>query len=186
VSVGELSRRSVLAGLAALAAVPAGAAQGPLVQTRFSGIGQRFLWVKLAGRWEELQVPFRHADGSLDEYGAARLSWAFRDWRDADQSIWMDPRLFDLLAAIQTEATILTDMAVRINLTSGFRTARRNRSIEGAAYDSQHLKGRAADIVLTGLTPGETAAIAETLGAHGIGRYPGFTHVDVGPPGRRW
>jgi len=178
-------RRQMMAGMAAFAltALPARSA---LIQSRFEGIGQRFLWVKQAGRWEELQTAFRDAEGRLIEDGLRYLSWIFRDWKDHDTGIWMDYRLFDLLAAIQTEATIEADFPVRITLTSGYRTARRNRRIEGAAFNSQHIRGRAADISLTGIPHAMTARIADRLGAHGLGRYAHFTHVDVGDPGRRW
>lgn len=177
----------MLGGLAAgLAAGLASPASPALIQSRFAGIGRRFLWLRHAATAEETHVAFRSPAGVLDEAGFSRLCWAFRDWRDGDAAIWMDARLFDLLAAIQTEATIAADMPVRVTLTSGFRTARRNRTIEGAAYHSQHIRGRAADIGLTGIPHAETARIASALGAHGIGRYPGFTHVDTGPPGRRW
>jgi uncharacterized protein YcbK (DUF882 family) len=185
-------RREVLAGLAALAGVPAAAAipfasvPPDLVATRFEGIGTRFLWLRLAGVAEEAHVAFRDAAGGLDETALAALSWAFRDRVDGDTSIWMDHRLFDLLAAMQTEATNAFDMPVRITLISGFRTARRNLTIEGAARNSQHIRGRAADLTLTGLPHAETLRIARHLDAHGIGGYASFTHVDVGPPGRRW
>lgn len=194
-------RRAVLAGLglalaAPLLAAPLSAAPAPAaapvpppdrVPTRFAGLGTRFLWLRQAGGpGEELHLAFRDRAGRLSEAALRRLSWAFRDWKDRDTAIWMDHRLFDLLAAIQTAATNRADRPVRLLLLSGFRTARRNAGIEGAARNSQHIRGRAADIALEGLAHERTAAIARHLEASGIGSYPGFTHVDVGPPGRRW
>ncbi len=178
-----LTRRTVLGALCAT--LPMRAAAG-LFETRFRGIGQRFLWVRLAGRDEEIHVAFRRPDGRLIEGGIAALSWAFRDWKDGNGQVWMDHRLFDLLAHLQTEATLESDFPVRMTLLSGYRTPRRNRGIEGAAYNSQHIRGRAADITLTGVPLARVADLAERAGAHGVGRYPRFLHVDVGPKGRRW
>lgn len=187
-------RRAFLAGLGlflATGAAPAapyafGALPPDRVATRFDGIGTRFLWLRVAGTGEECHAAFRTEGGALDDAGLRRLSWAFRDWKAGDRAIWMDHRLFDLLAHVQTEATNLADFPVRVSLTSGFRTAARNATIEGAARNSQHLKGRAADFTLTGVPVAEAARIGTRLGAHGVGRYLGFVHLDVGPPGRRW
>lgn len=187
-----IDRRALLAltlGLlpgAGLARLSPPALPSPPVQSRFRGISTRHLWLGLAGRAEEIRIAFRHRSGRPWEPGLTRLSWAFRDWKDGDLAIWMDIRLFDLLARLQTEATIRADAPVKLTLVSGFRTARRNRGLEGAVPNSHHCRGRAADILLAGHEPAETAALAEALGAPGLGRYPGFTHLDVGPRGRRW
>ncbi len=64
-----------------------------------------------------------------------------------------------------------------------------NRDV-GGVPDSQHLLGRAADIVVQKLHPDCVAAIAETIPAFsngGIGRYDDFTHLDVREDGpNRW
>ena len=69
---------------------------------------------------------------------------------------------------------------------AGCRCADRNRAAGGVS-DSQHRFGRAADIVIPGLTPDEVAALAEPLLANGgLGRYDTFTHVDVRGGRARW
>ena len=60
-----------------------------------------------------------------------------------------------------------------------------NKKVGGAKY-SQHVQGKAADIVISGVTPYEVAKYAESLGAGGIGLYNSFTHVDVRPGKSRW
>lgn len=78
-----------------------------------------------------------------------------------------------------------------IFVTSGVRCPERNE-IVGGAPRSQHLSGRAADIVVRGKHPFEVAEAAEKIAAFrngGIGTYPnnGFVHVDVRPGGpARW
>jgi uncharacterized protein YcbK (DUF882 family) len=59
--------------------------------------------------------------------------------------------------------------------------------VGGKAY-SQHLYGKAADIVVSGITPKKVAAYAETLlpKKGGIGIYKNFVHIDVRATKSRW
>lgn len=163
----------------------AGAAAWPL-RSGFSGIDQRHLWIRQAGRREAVHCPFRDPDGTPITTSVNALSWLFRDWRDHGQGVLIDIRLFDLLATVQTMITVVEARMAGIILTSGYRTPERNRTIEGAAPNSQHIHGRAADIVVPGVALSLVRDTAEIAGAPGLGRYPDFTHLDVGPPGRRW
>lgn len=63
-------------------------------------------------------------------------------------------------------------------ITSGYRCAAHNRAV-GGAQQSQHLLGNAADIVVANVASNEVAAVSEKIGFPGLGRYAGFTHVDV-------
>jgi len=63
-------------------------------------------------------------------------------------------------------------------ISSAYRCAVHNRAV-GGAQRSQHLLGNAADIAVIGVAPPNVAAVAEKLGFAGVGRYSGFTHVDV-------
>ena len=182
-----LSRRALLLGggaLAATAALPAQAFQ--LQRSQVPGIDAGTLWVRLAGRDEQAHVRFRTPDGRLIDRGVQELSWTWRDWRDHDAFTWIDYRLFDCLALMQTRATIASGRPVCLHLTSGYRTRERNATIPAAAKNSQHCEGRAGDLWLDGFRPSETARLAQTCGAAGIGVYRNFTHVDVGGEGRRW
>lgn len=194
-----LNRRQVLGGLGsslgaalgggflgALAAGRPAEARGWPLRSGLRGIDQRHLWIRQAGRREALHCPFRDRNGGPERSSVDALSWLFRDWRDEDQGLKIDVRLFDLLATVQTMLSIVEGRAVEITLSSGYRTPERNRTIEGAAPNSQHIRGRAADIVLPGIGHGRVADAAEIAGAPGLGRYGDFTHLDVGPPGRRW
>ena len=72
-----------------------------------------------------------------------------------------------------------------VRVSSGFRCAEHNRSV-GGAKSSQHLAGRAADVVVDGVPPLAVGWIARTLGRfQGIQVYDGWTHLDV-RPGERW
>ena len=78
----------------------------------------------------------------------------------------------------------LRDMAnAPITITSGVRCERWNEKV-GGSERSQHLCGKAADIVIRDLHPLEMETLAEKVTKFrqgGIGVYPsrGFIHVDV-------
>ena len=191
-NVRKIDRRQALGILAAGAAhclMPGTAlaegANWPL-RSGFSAVDEQHLWIRQAGRQEALHTRFRLADGSADIDGFAELTWLFRDWRDGDGVHWMDIRLFDLLATVQTYASLVLGQPAEMVLNSGYRTPWRNATIEGAAANSQHIHGRAADITVPGIAHRDVREVAEVSGAPGLGRYPSFTHLDVGPPGRRW
>jgi len=63
-------------------------------------------------------------------------------------------------------------------VSSAYRCAAHNLAV-GGAIQSQHLLGNAADIVVANVAPQAVAAAAEKLSFAGVGRYSGFTHVDV-------
>lgn len=161
-------------------------ANGWPLQSGFAGLDEQHLWIRQTGRAEATHTRIRLDDGLPDPNGIADLSWLFRDWRDGDAHHWIDVRLFDLLATVQTFTTLVHGRPTELVLNSGYRTARRNATIEGAAVNSQHIHGRAADITVTGVPNSDVRQVAEAARAQGIGRYAGFTHLDVGRPGRRW
>ena len=175
----------VLAGAVVPCTASAQTFDWPL-QSGIAGLDEQHLWIRQVGRAEALHTRIRFDDGSSDPNGIADLSWLFRDWRDGDTHHWIDARLFDLLATVQTYATLRQGRPIELVLNSGYRTPRRNATIEGAAANSQHIHGRAADISVEGVSHQDVRDAAEASGAPGLGRYASFTHLDVGPPGRRW
>jgi len=78
-----------------------------------------------------------------------------------------------------------------ISITSGYRSPQHNKKI-GGAKDSQHVKGLAADIKVSGMTPKEVALVIEGLIEQGkmkqggIGIYPSWVHYDVRGTKARW
>lgn len=79
-----------------------------------------------------------------------------------------------------------------ITVNSGYRSKKYNDSLRGSAPSSQHLLGKAADIVISGMTPTQVAKTIERLIAAGkmkqggIGIYPSFTHYDIRGTRARW
>ena len=81
-----------------------------------------------------------------------------------------------------------------IIINSAYRCLRHNKMI-GSNDRSQHPKGKAADIVILGFTPDETASVIENMLTNetlpsfyigGLGRYNTFTHVDIRDNYARW
>lgn len=85
----------------------------------------------------------------------------------------------------------LRDVIGRIDLTNAYRCKEHNADV-GGAIDSQHIKGKAADIKSNALSPSEIASIVEDLMKNekfktgGIGIYNTFTHVDIRGVRARW
>lgn len=73
-----------------------------------------------------------------------------------------------------------------IIITSGYRCPTHNKKVNGA-QNSQHLYGKAADIVVKGISPSDVYTLAEKVFYDGgLGRYSTFTHVDTRGKMSRW
>lgn len=96
----------------------------------------------------------------------------------------VDPRLVKALQELRDQA------GAPITVRSGYRCPKHNEKV-GGARKSQHMAGRAADIVIGDLSVAEMYRAAERIeafAAGGIGLYPesGFVHVDVRDGAVRW
>lgn len=92
----------------------------------------------------------------------------------------------ELLIGLELLRTLVGNRPIRIN--SAWRCKIHNRNI-GSNDSSQHILGKAADIVIDGMTPGEVAKEAEKIRLFfngGIGVYKTFTHLDVRKGRARW
>lgn len=179
--MSKINRRGFITGVTASLIIPTVGMASP---TPWPQIGFDRLWIRNT-RGEQLTVT--HWDGRAYDRSAVRmLSWLWRDWRDADNAVYIDPRLFTYLANIQTRISLASREPRQIVMNSGYRTPERNATIEGAAVDSQHVRGRACDFNLEGVRPSIVANHAAAYNVPGLGRYQNFTHIDVGPAGRRW
>jgi uncharacterized protein YcbK (DUF882 family) len=78
-----------------------------------------------------------------------------------------------------------------ITINSGYRSPKYNAKI-GGVKNSQHVKGKASDLRVGGMTPKEVALVIEGLIEQGkmkqggIGIYPNFTHYDIRGVKARW
>lgn len=119
-------------------------------------------------------------NGVLDSPGYGSVCRLLRDVR-ANTAVSMSPRLLDLLCAIQAWVRPY-GYTEPIHIYSGYRTQDTNARLEGAARQSMHLRGCAADIVLPGLPTAYLGQLASRYAAGGVGFYftKEFIHVDTG------
>ncbi len=147
------------------------------------------LWVKRDDAIRpELDIRFRSPDTrDIDRDGLLHLSWFWRDIKDHQRAVWVDPRLFDLLSRMPAAAASLAGTRQRVHPALGLSpTPERNRTLEkGLPGGRCTIQARAADITLPGFSPAQIGALAAVVGAGGIGLYDRFTHVDTGSP-RAW
>ena len=78
-----------------------------------------------------------------------------------------------------------------IYINSGYRTIKHNEKVGGAKF-SQHLIGKAADIVVKGMTPREVYLAIEELFSNnkmklgGLTEYSTFVHYDIRGYRAKW
>lgn len=170
------SRRRLLAGLAAL---PVLSMAGPLAASEQFWNLPRQVHLYRPALKKTLKVVYWHA-GQIYVPGYRQLCWLLKDHRQ-DEAIAIDPRLFDLLCAMQAWVGYY-GYKDPIQINSGYRTARTNSRLEGAARNSMHLYGKAADVVFPGLPASYINQLAQRYAGGGVGFYPssGFVHVDTG------
>lgn len=101
--------------------------------------------------------------------------------KDGSDPVCVDAGLISILEYIRSE------FGQPVLINSGYRTPVYNKKIGGAKF-SQHMYGRAADIVVKGVKP---EAIFNHLSeaypvSFGFGLYPSFVHVDCRKNKARW
>ncbi len=101
----------------------------------------------------------------------------------------------DLMENVQLLAENLQvlrdEIGLPIRVISGYRSLKYNSKI-GGARRSQHMTAKAADIIVSGLSPKEvkekivSLIKAGKMHSGGIGLYTTFTHYDVRGRNARW
>lgn len=86
-----------------------------------------------------------------------------------------DPKLLKKLEVVRAMLG-----GVPININSGYRCERHNKNV-GGVPNSQHLKGKAADIRVNGNMEELYYFLDIVFKENGLGRYKTFFHVDTGP-----
>jgi len=117
------------------------------------------------------------------------LSWAELGCKDGTPypSIWRRTRAVALALEFEAFRHLCGDRPLEI--LSGFRTSEWNRRVGGAG-NSQHVQGRALDILKPGNFTLEQfwnlahAHAMDRSGVFGLGRYPWGVHLDIRPANR--
>jgi uncharacterized protein YcbK (DUF882 family) len=178
---GIAARRAMLgAGLALMLAV---LWLWPATAQRASASGEtRTLSLFNIHTKETLTVTFKK-DGRFDSDALKQLNAFMRDWR-RNESREMDPELIDLIWTLHQQL----GSKQPVQLICGYRSAATNASLRrkggGQAKFSQHILGKAADIVFPDVAVKtlRNSALVQEWG--GVGYYPTsgvpFVHVDTG------
>jgi len=136
---------------------------------------------------ESGEIAFKR-DGRYLPDGLRKLNHILRDWRK-NQTITMDPRLFDLIWSVYRK----TGSHEYINVVCGYRSPGTNAMLRsrsrGVAKKSQHTLGKAMDFFIPGVPLAKLRAIGLKMQVGGVGYYPTsgspFVHMDVGSV-RHW
>ena len=132
---------------------------------------------------ETFNGPYRDDHGPLAT-AMADLSVFLRDFHSG-ATVGIDVAVIDFLAAVMDAVD-----AQSAAILSAYRTPGTNamlaRTTFGVAENSQHLYGRALDILI-GARLAEAMLAARAMQRGGVGWYPysGFLHIDTGPV-RNW
>jgi uncharacterized protein YcbK (DUF882 family) len=175
-------RRRLLIAAGAAFSAPAVATSAPPSDSndRLRGLlaDRRSLWI-VRGQ-EELRATYWTSKTGYDRDQYLNVCWALRDLQ-ANRVFPIDHGLLDVLVGLQTWLA-RNGIEAPLTIHSGYRTQKTNKRTEGAALDSRHLVGRAADISVQGVSNVKLAGMASVLGRGGTGLYPGrsFVHVDTG------
>ncbi len=174
-AAGAMGRRACLAGLSA--AVACG------IATPAAAEAPRSLRLRNVHTGETFDDVYHDGAGYVAEMGE-RLNLLLRD-HHADAAVYMDVRLFDILWRLQQRYLRARGHVPMLNIHSGYRTPETNARLvsEGAALNSYHLRGQAADISVEGYGIHILANLSRGIGQGGWGIYwrGRFVHLDTGP-----
>jgi uncharacterized protein YcbK (DUF882 family) len=140
--------------------------------------GERSLWLVRGD--DQVRTTYWTPDAGYSGEAYKELCWLLRDVQ-ANKSFAMSPRLLDVLCGLQNWIGF-NGLRQPIHVTSGYRSFATNFRAEGAALNSRHLNGQAADVTVPGVPLVRLAGMASLFGEGGVGMYlnKGFVHVDTG------
>lgn len=179
----ESRRRLLLAaggGFCAAVVGDATAAAGETPEDRLRELLSDRRSLRLLRGEEQLEATYWTAAAGYNREEYLNICWLLRDVQ-ADRVFPINHGLLDVLCGVQTWLS-RSGIGAPLRIHSGYRTPKTNKVTEGAALDSRHIVGRAADISVTGVSNVRLAGMASVLGRGGTGFYPGrnFVHVDTG------
>jgi uncharacterized protein YcbK (DUF882 family) len=158
--------------LAARAAVPNGT--------------KRVLWLRRAGYGDEIMAPFCIDGRTLYDPGYKIICWLMRDRDIPAEQGYVKIDIVEIEALWEVQQSLgLLGVREPLVITSGYRSLQTNEATEGAARNSMHIYGKAADMYVPGISTRELFDVCwsrEVSG--GIGYYDDHVHLDSGT--RRW
>ena len=155
-----------------------------IIQTGSASAETRTLNLYFTHTKESASITFKK-NGRYLPRGLKKLNRFLRDWR-RNEPTRMDPRLFDLVWEVYRR----TGSRQPIKVVSGYRSPKTNAALRRrgrkVATKSQHMKGRALDFFIPGVSVEQIRALGLKAHAGGVGYYRGsFIHLDTGSV-RHW
>lgn len=177
------ARFGIAAGLAGLILVGA----NDSLQTASAEGDTRSLSFRHLHTHETITITYKR-DGRYDDAALKKLDWFMRDWRK-DESVRMDPHLFDLLWQVNREVGGRKPIEVICgHRAPGTNDMLRRRS-SGVAQNSQHVTGHAIDFAIPDASLAKIREVGLRMQRGGVGFYPTsgspFVHLDTGSV-RHW
>ncbi len=131
---------------------------------------------------ERSEITYKR-DGKYLKDGLNKLNRAVRDWR-RNEPTKMDPALFDVIWEVYRKS----GGRGYINVIGGYRSPATNSMLRkrsnGVAEKSQHIRGKAMDFYIPGVSLKTLRNAGLKVQAGGVGYYPSsgspFVHMDVG------
>ncbi|WP_198022294.1 YcbK family protein [Candidatus Odyssella acanthamoebae] len=175
----SLSRRQLIKKMGGLGLLMVAPPLLALSSGAFASVPEKSLNIYNTHTGESLKKCIFWLDGKLNREAMTDLNRLFRDHR-TNQEFTMDPNLMHLIHNIWEKI----GSREMVHLISGYRSPKTNAILRqkscGVASNSQHLSGKAADIMVPGRTMKQVQQAAKSLKAGGVGRYANFVHVDTG------
>ena len=118
-------------------------------------------------------------------------NFSLEEFKCKDGSDIPNTALLNIVELARNLEVLRTAINKPITINSGYRSPKYNAKI-GGVKDSQHLRGTAADIRVSGMTPKEVALVIEGLiesgkmKEGGVGVYTTFNHYDIRNRKARW
>ncbi len=176
-------RKLVFSGVAA--AIGAGAAMPAPAGEVYRDFWSRPRAIKLYRKETGERGEFEYwRDGRYQMAGWYALLHLLRDVR-AGVAMHYDPRVVNLVWAVQEWCWRDSGRRFMFRLTDGARTNETNAEIPGAAPESTHKRGEAVDGSFEGLGLRNYADAARFFGVGGVGLYEKHVHVDCAGV-RKW
>ncbi len=147
-----------------------------------SAANERSLYLYYTHTAETARIVFKR-NGQYVQAGLTQLNQFLRDWRHNDPAK-MDPALFDLVWEVYQDVGATQP----INIVSAYRNPATNAmlraSSSGVAENSQHMRGKAMDFFIPGISLTKLRAAGMRHQVGGVGFYPTsgspFVHLDTG------
>jgi uncharacterized protein YcbK (DUF882 family) len=172
--------------LIALTAAALAGASPRAVRAAVPSTTRRVLWLQHAGDGEEIMAPFCVDGRTIYDPGYKMICWLMRDRHVPSAQGYVKIDIVEIEALWEVQQVLgLLGVRAPLVITSGYRSPQTNAATEGAARNSMHLYGRAADMYVPGVSMNELFDVCYSREVSGgIGYYEDHVHLDSGA--RRW